>query len=55
MTGFKVTNLTLELLDEEKPRIFQVDEDGFMICINGRCTKANVAEVEKSIMEISDS
>jgi DNA helicase-2/ATP-dependent DNA helicase PcrA len=51
--GFKPTNLTLELLEEEKPRIFQVDENGFMVCINGRCTKANVAEVEKGLLDIA--
>jgi hypothetical protein len=29
--GYTQTNLTLELLNEETPRIFQVDEDGFMV------------------------
>jgi DNA helicase-2/ATP-dependent DNA helicase PcrA len=52
-TGLKPTNLSLELLEEEKPRIFRVDEDGFMVCINGRCTKANVAEVEKGLLDIA--
>jgi DNA helicase-2/ATP-dependent DNA helicase PcrA len=51
--GYKPMNLTLELLEEEKPRIFQIDGDGFMVCINGRCTKANVAEVEHGLLEIA--
>ncbi len=51
-TGLKPANLTLELLEEEKPRTFQVDGDGFMVCINGRCTKANVAEVKRDLLEI---
>jgi DNA helicase-2/ATP-dependent DNA helicase PcrA len=52
--GYKPMNLTLELLEEEKPRVFQVGDDGFMVCINGRCTKANVAEAERSLLDLAD-
>lgn len=51
--GYKPMNLTLELLEEEKPRVFQVGDDGVMVCINGRCAKANVAEVEQGLLEIA--
>lgn len=38
--GLKPSNLTLELLEEEKPRIFQVGDDGLMVSINRRCAGA---------------
>jgi DNA helicase-2/ATP-dependent DNA helicase PcrA len=52
--GYKPMNLTLELLEQEKPRIFQIGDDGLMVCTNGRCTKANVAEVEAGLLEIAE-
>jgi len=51
--GYKPMNLTLELLEAEKPRIFQIGDDGLMVCTNGRYAKAYVAEVEAGLFEIA--
>jgi len=52
--GYKPMNLTLELLEAEKPRVFQVGNDGVMVCVNGKCAKANVAEVEAGLLELAE-
>jgi DNA helicase-2/ATP-dependent DNA helicase PcrA len=52
-TGLKPKNLTLELLEQEKPRVFEIGEDGLMVCVNGRCKEANVKDVEDAILQIA--
>ena len=51
--GLKPKNLTLELLEQEKTRIFEIGEDGLMVCTNGRCKEANIADVEAEILQLA--
>ena len=51
--GLKPKNLTSELLEQEKTRIFAIGEDGLMVCTNGRCKEANIADVEAEILQLA--
>jgi DNA helicase-2/ATP-dependent DNA helicase PcrA len=51
--GLKAKMLTLELLEQEKPRVFEIGEDGLMACVNGRYKEANVTDVEESILQLA--
>jgi DNA helicase II / ATP-dependent DNA helicase PcrA len=51
--GLKPKNLTLELLEQEKTKIFEIGEDRLMVCTNGRCKEANIADVEAEILELA--
>jgi DNA helicase II / ATP-dependent DNA helicase PcrA len=51
--GLKPKNLTLELLGQEKTRIFEIGEDGLMVCVNGRSKEANIADFEAEILELA--
>ncbi len=51
--GLSPKKLTLELLEKEKSQEFEIGEDGMLVCVNGRCDEANIANVEKSIVELA--
>lgn len=51
--GLKPKNLTLELLEQEKTRVFEIGEDGLMVCTNGRCKEANITDVEAEILQLA--
>ncbi len=51
--GLSPKKITLELFEKEKSQEFDIGEDGLLVCVNGRCDEANIANVEKSIVELA--
>ena len=51
--GLNPKKLTLKLLEKKKPQEFKIGEDGLIVCVNGRCEKANIADVENLLVELA--
>ena len=45
--------LTLELLEQEKPRTFELTNDGEMINIDGRCEAVNIERVKQELLALA--
>ncbi|MFZ3077184.1 MAG: ATP-dependent DNA helicase [Candidatus Aenigmatarchaeota archaeon] len=45
--------LTLELLEQEKPRTFELAADGEMINIDGRCEAVNIEQVKQELLALA--
>ncbi|MCD1293873.1 ATP-dependent helicase [Methanocella sp. CWC-04] len=52
--GYNPKRLTLELLEDEVPRVFEVSDDGCMKNVNGRCKAVKIEDTLADLLKLAD-